>query len=335
MKVCIVGAGGIGGLLAVKFSQAGEAVTVVDRGLHLDAMRSHGLSLKMADGTESTTTDLRVTGKISQDGSTDLIILAVKAHQIADVAADLSPLYGSDTSVLTVQNGIPWWYFQRHGGELDSKRLQKLDPEGLIAQHIPAERILGCVAYPACELAAPGMIRHIEGNRFPVGELDGCVTERATTAANLFNNAGLKSYVIDDIRAEIWLKAWGALCFNPISALTNATMVDICQHDETRKLVINMMTEAQTIAEKLGIAFRRTIEERVAGAEAVGAHKTSMLHDSLAGRPMEVDAVIGAVTELGRITQSSCPTIDSIYACVSLLNDKVQQLGVEQPNKSD
>jgi 2-dehydropantoate 2-reductase len=329
MKVCIVGAGSIGGLLAVKFSQAGAEVTVVDRGLHLEAMQSRGLSLRMADGTESTANDLRVTGKISQAAKADLVILGVKAYQIADVAPDLPSLYGPDTSVLTVQNGIPWWYFERHGGELDSTRLQTLDPEGLIAQHIPAERILGCVAYPACEMVAPGMIHHIEGNRFPVGELDGCVSERADVAANLFNNAGLKSYVIEDIRAEIWLKAWGALSFNPISALTQATMVDICRHDETRKLVVDMMTEAQTIAEKLGIAFRRTIEERIAGAEAVGAHKTSMLQDSLAGRPMEVDAVIGAVTELGRITQSRCPTIDSIYACVNLLNDKVQQLGVE------
>jgi 2-dehydropantoate 2-reductase len=329
MKVCIVGAGSIGGLLAVKFSQAGAEVTVVDRGLHLEAMQSRGLSLRMADGTESTANDLRVTGKISQAAKADLVILGVKAYQIADVAPDLPSLYGPDTSVLTVQNGIPWWYFERHGGELDSTRLQTLDPEGLIAKHIPAERILGCVAYPACEMVAPGMIHHIEGNRFPVGELDGCVSERADVAANLFNNAGLKSYVIEDIRAEIWLKAWGALSFNPISALTQATMVDICQHNETRKLVVDMMTEAQTIAEKLGIAFRRTIEERVAGAEAVGAHKTSMLQDSLAGRPMEVDAVIGAVTELGRITQSRCPTIDSIYACVNLLNDKVQQLGVE------
>ena len=329
MKVCIVGAGSVGGLLAVKFSQAGEEVTVVDRGLHLEAMQSRGLSLRMADGTESTANDLRVTGKISQAAKANLVILGVKAYQIADVAPDLSSLYGPDTSVLTLQNGIPWWYFERHGGELDSTRLQTLDPEGLIAQHIPAERILGCVAYPACEMVAPGMIHHIEGNRFPVGELDGCVSERADAVANLFNNAGLKSYVIEDIRAEIWLKAWGALSFNPISALTQATMVDICQHNETRKLVVDMMTEAQTIAEKLGIAFRRTIEERIAGAEAVGAHKTSMLQDSLAGRPMEVDAVIGAVTELGRITQSPCPTIDSIYACVNLLNDKVQQLGVE------
>lgn len=329
MKVCIVGAGSVGGLLAVKFSQAGEEVTVVDRGLHLEAMQSRGLSLRMADGTESTANDLRVTGKISQAAKADLVILGVKAYQIADVAPDLSSLYGPDTSVLTVQNGIPWWYFERHGGELDSTRLQTLDPKGLIAQHIPAERILGCVAYPACEMVAPGMIHHIEGNRFPVGELDGCVSERADAVANLFNNAGLKSYVIEDIRAEIWLKAWGGLSFNPISALTQATMVDICQHNETRKLVVDMMTEAQTIAEKLGIAFRRTIEERIAGAEAVGAHKTSMLQDSLAGRPMEVDAVIGAVTELGRITQSPCPTIDSIYACVNLLNDKVQQLGVE------
>ena len=329
MKVCIVGAGSIGGLLAVKFSQAGAEVTVVDRGLHLEAMQSRGLSLRMADGTESTANDLRVTGKISQAAKADLVILGVKAYQIADVAPDLPSLYGPDTSVLTVQNGIPWWYFERHGGELDSTRLQTLDPEGLIAQHIPAERILGCVAYPACEMVAPGMIHHIEGNRFPVGELDGCVSERADVAANLFNNAGLKSYVIEDIRAEIWLKAWGALSFNPISALTQATIVDICQHNETRKLVVDMMTEAQTIAEKLGIAFRRTIEERVAGAEAVGAHKTSMLQDSLAGRPMEVDAVIGAVTELGRITQSPCPTIDAIYACANLLNDKIQQLAVE------
>jgi 2-dehydropantoate 2-reductase len=325
MKICIVGAGGIGGLLAVKFSQAGEEVTVVDQGLHLEAIEAHGLRLKMADGIESVATDLRVTGKISQVGNADLVILGVKAHQIAAVAPNLPPLYGSDTSVLTVQNGIPWWYFQRHGGELDGTRLQKLDPVGLIAGHIPAERILGCVAYPACAMASPGMIHHIEGNRFPVGELDGCVSERATRIANLFNAAGLKSYVIEDIRAEIWLKAWGALSFNPISALTRATMVDICRFHETRKLVVNMMKEAQTIAEKLGISFRRTIEERIAGAEAVGAHKTSMLQDILAGRSLEVEAMIGAIAELGRITQSPCPTIDAVYACASLLDHTMQQ----------
>jgi 2-dehydropantoate 2-reductase len=325
MKICMIGAGAIGGLLAVKFALAGKEVTAVDQGLHLQAMRENGLRLHMADGTQWVAPNLRVTGQIKEVGISDLIILAVKAHQLATVAPHLPRLYGPDTVVLTVQNGLPWWYFQRHGGALEGTRLQTLDPDGVMTQHIPAERILGCVAYPASAMMGPGRIQHIEGNRFPVGELDGSRSERAMRVADLFNTAGFKSFVLEDIRAEIWLKAWGALSFNPISALTQATMVDICRFPETRALVATMMREAQVIAEKLGITFRHPIEKRIAGAEAVGAHKTSMLQDLQAGRSLEIEAVIGAIAELGRLTETPCLSVDAVYACAKLLDHTLER----------
>jgi len=331
MKICIVGAGAIGGFLAAKLAQSGEEVTVVDRGRHLQAIRSVGLHLQMADGTESVTTNLAVTDRLAEVGTSDLIILAVKAHQIAAVAPGLPAIYGPDTVVLTVQNGIPWWYFERHGGVLENTRLRTLDPEGIISRSIPAERVLGCVAYPAAGVTAPGRIRHVEGNRFPVGELDGELSMRAARVADLFNAAGFKSIVLGDIRSEIWLKAWGALSFNPISALTQATMLDICSFAETRVLVASMMAETQVIAEKLGISFRHTIERRITGAAGVGAHKTSMLQDLLAGRSLEIDGVIGVIVELGRLTKTQCPSVDAIYACVKLLDQMLQRASRSSP----
>ncbi|WP_295428818.1 2-dehydropantoate 2-reductase [uncultured Thiodictyon sp.] len=332
MKICIVGAGAIGGLLAAKFARSGEEVTVVDRGLHLQAILRDGLHLQMADGTQSVTTKLAVTDRLAEVGTTDLIVLAVKAHQIAAVAPGLPGIYGPDTTVLTVQNGIPWWYFERHGGALENTRLWSLDPEGIISRNIPAERLIGCVAYPASSVTGPGRIRHIEGNRFPVGELDGKLSERAARVAGLFNAVGFKSFVLEDIRSEIWLKAWGALSFNPISALTQATMLDICCFPQTRVLVASMMAETQVIAEKLGISFRHTIERRITGAAGVGAHKTSMLQDLLAARSLEIDGVIGVIVELGRLTKTPCPSVDAIYACVKLLDRKMS--GVRRPRRA-
>jgi len=282
----------------------------------------------MADGTLAVAPTLRVTDHPEELEPAELIILAVKAHQIPAIAPRLPSLYRPDTLVLTVQNGIPWWYFQRHGGPLEGTRLQTLDPEGVIARHIPAERILGGVAYPASTLAAPGLIQHIEGHRFPVGELDGSRGDRAARVADLFNAAGFKSFVLDDLRGELWLKAWGALSFNPISALTQATMADICRFPETRALVAAMMGEAQRIAEQLGITFRHPIKKRIAGAEAVGAHKTSMLQDLQAGRSLEIEAVIGAIAELGRLTGTPCPVIDAVYACAKLLDHTMRQSGL-------
>ncbi len=323
MKICIIGAGAIGGLLGARLALAGEELSFIERpGPHLDAIRSSGLKLLMHDGEELTAGGLKASEDFGAPGPQDVVILAVKAYHIPPIAPKLRALFGPDTIVITIQNGIPWWYFQKHGGELDGRRLEAVDPDGTIAANIEPERIIGCVVYPAAEVIAPGVIKHVEGNRFPVGELDGSTSARAQLIAETFNKAGFKSFVLDNVRSEIWLKAWGNLSFNPISALTQATLVDICQFPPTRALAARMMEEAQTIANKLGIEFRHTIEKRIAGAESVGRHKTSMLQDVEAGRALEVEAVVGTIVELGRLTNTPTPHIDAVYACVKLL-DKI------------
>ena len=324
MKVCIVGAGAIGGYLAVKLVLAGAQVTAIIRGDNLAAVKANGLKLFEA-GKEYVVRDLIATDKLAEGRPQDLVILAMKAHQVTPVANQLELLLGPATTIVTMQNGIPWWYFQKHGGEFDGRRVESVDPGGVIADHIPIERIIGCVVYPACEMVAPGVIRHIEGNRFPVGELDGAETPRVAAIAELFKKTGLKSPVLTDIRSEIWLKLWGNLTFNPISALTQATLVDICQFPPSRALAVSMMTEAQAIANKLGVEFRVSSERRIAGAEGVGKHKTSMLQDVEAGRALEIDALVGSVIELGRLTQTPTPHIDAVYACTSLLANRLRE----------
>lgn len=320
MRICVVGAGAIGGLMGAKLALAGEDVTLIDVGAHLEAIKKNGLKLVMHDGAELVARDVKATDDMSEAGPQDVVIIAVKAYQIATLARDMRALFGPETAVVTIQNGIPWWYFQKHGGEYDGRRLEAVDPTGEIEANIEAERIVGCVVYPAGVVTAPGVVRHVEGNRFPVGELDGSQSERVERFSQALTNAGFKSYVLDNIRSEIWLKVWGNLSFNPISALAHATLVDICQFPETRELAANMMAEAQAIAEKLGIKFRHTIERRIAGAEGVGKHKTSMLQDVEAGNALEVEALVGAVVEIGRLTQTPTPCIDAVYACVKLLN---------------
>jgi 2-dehydropantoate 2-reductase len=218
-----------------------------------------------------------------------------------------------------MQNGIPFWYFHNRNGDLAGSIVRSVDPNGVIGTHIPPGRVIGCVVYPASELVAPGVVRHIEGDRFPVGELDGCASARVKRVSECFVNAGFKAPVLDDIRAEIWLKLWGNLTFNPISALSRSTLVDICQYPPTRELAAAMMSEAQEIATKLGISFRVGLEKRIAGAEKVGAHKTSMLQDVEAGRTPEIDALVGSVIELGRLTHTHTPHIDAVYAVTKLL----------------
>ncbi len=320
MKICVVGAGAIGGLMGARFALAGQEVTLIDVGAHLAAIRADGLKLIGPDGGEEVARELVATDDMAEAGPQDLVVIAVKAHHIAGLAPAMRGLFGNDTAVLTVQNGIPWWYFQKHGGEFDGQRIVAVDPDGKIAANIEAERIVGCVVYPAGAVVAPGVIRHVEGNRFPVGELDGSESDRVAAIAELFNGSGFKSYVLDNIRSEIWLKLWGNLSFNPISALSHATMVDICQLGLTRDLAETMMVEAQAIANKLGIEFRHTIERRLEGAEKVGKHKTSMLQDVEAGRLLEVEALVGAVVELARLTATPTPHIDAVYALATLLN---------------
>ena len=325
MKYSVIGAGAIGGLLGARLSLAGEDVTFIERpGPHLEAIKQNGLKLLMHDGEELLARDVKVMDDMTQAGMQDVVIIAVKAYQIPAIAARMRALFAPSTAVVTIQNGIPWWYFHKHGGEFEGRRLESVDPSGEIDANIEPDRIIGCVVYPAAEIVAPGVIKHVEGNRFPVGELDGSTSERVESISESFNNAGFKSFVLDNIRAEIWLKAWGNLSFNPISALTQATLVDICQFPLTRELAARMMEEAQTIANKLGITFRLTIDKRIAGAESVGRHKTSMLQDVEAGRPLEIEALVGTVVELGRVTSTPTPYIDAVYALVKLI-DKVMR----------
>jgi 2-dehydropantoate 2-reductase len=318
-RICVVGAGAIGGLLAAKFALAGEDVTVIDQGAHLAAIQKGGLKLEWHDG-KMQTAKMKAVNKASEAGKQDLVVLAVKAHFLDQVVRDIDHLMDKDTVVLTVQNGLPWWYFQKLGGKYDNQRLESLDPSGVLTKKVEAERLIGCVVYPAAAVTAPGVIHHVEGDRFPIGELDGKTRERTKSLHDLFVKAGLKSRVLKDIRSEIWLKAWGNLSFNPISALTQATLVDICQFAETRALAATMMKEAQEIAEKLGVTFRVTIDKRIAGAESVGAHKTSMLQDVEAGRSLETEALIGSILEMAKITNTPAPAIESVYALVKLLN---------------
>jgi ketopantoate reductase len=325
MKVCVIGAGAIGGMIAVKLALSGEEVSVVDRGAHLAAIRSNGLKLRWQDGTVSTA-KVRAFDKSAEAGKQDLIVLAVKSYDLEEAVRDIAPLLGADTMVMTVQNGIPWWYFQREGGKFEGYRFASLDPRGVLSEAIDPRRLIGCVAYPAAALA-PGIVYHIEGDRFPVGELDGQESERVKHVSDAFNRAGLRSRVISDIRAEIWLKAWGSLSFNPISALTHATMEEICRHPDTRKLAADMMAEAQVIAEKLGIRFRHTIEKRLKGAEEVGAHKTSMLQDLEGGHQLETEALVGSVLEIGRLTEIPTPAIATVYALLKLLENVLQASG--------
>jgi 2-dehydropantoate 2-reductase len=327
MKIAIIGAGAIGGYVGVKLALAGEDVTFIVRGANLDAIRKEGMKLIMSDGTEHVARRLKATDDYAAAGPQDLVILAMKAHQLEAVANDVPKLYGPDTAVVTMQNGIPYWYFHKHGGELAGSIVRSVDPTGLIGRKIHPSRVIGCVVYPASELIAPGVVKHIEGDRFPVGELDGSSSARVARISECFTNAGFKSPVLDDIRAEMWLKLWGNLTFNPISALTRSTLVDICQYPRTRELAAAMMTEAQAIAHKLGITFRVTLEKRIAGAEKVGRHKTSMMQDVEAGRAPEIDALVASVVELGRLTNTRTPHIDAVYALTSLLAQTIASNG--------
>jgi 2-dehydropantoate 2-reductase len=320
MKFAVVGAGAIGGYLGVRLALAGEAVTFIARGRNLEAIRANGMKLVLEDGTEQITRDVRAVEQPGEAGPQDVILLTVKAHQVSAVAPQLEAMCHADTAIVTMQNGIPWWYFLHgHGGPLAGRPVTSADPDGTIAQHVDPRRIVGSVVYPAAELEQPGVVRVVEGNRFTLGELDGSTTPRVQAISEALVRGGLKAPITSDIRSEIWLKLWGNLSFNPISALTHATLVDICQFPLTRALAAAMMTEAQIIAEKLGVTFRVPLEKRIAGAERVGAHKTSMLQDVEHGRAIEIEALVGSVAELGRMTDTPTPHIDAVYACASLL----------------
>ena len=325
MKIAIIGAGAIGGLVGVKLALAGEDVTFIVRGANLEAIRRQGMKLVHADGSEQVARNVVATDDYAAAGVQDVVVLAMKAHQVEAVAGELPQLVRPDTVIVTMQNGIPFWYFHEHGGALAGTQLKSVDPTGVLSRSVPARQILGCVVYPASELTAPGVVRHIEGDRFPIGELDGSTSERALRVSACLTRAGFKSPVLADIRAEIWLKLWGNLTFNPISSLARATLADICLDPLARKLAADMMREAQAVAHKLGIEFRVSLEKRIAGAEKVGAHKTSMLQDFEAGRAPEIEALVGSVVELARLTATPTPHIDAVYALVKLLASTMQR----------
>ena len=328
MSIAIVGAGAIGGHLGVKLTAAGERVTFIARGANLDAIRSDGMRLIEEDGSEVHARDVAATSSMREAGVHDTVLITVKAHQVGAIAAELKHMIGPDTAVVTLQNGIPWWYFL-HGfdGPQAGARVENSDPGGEIARHLDAATVIGSVVYPAAILERPGVARVVEGNRYTLGEPDGSMSARVKTLSERLIAAGFKSPVIADIRSEIWLKLWGNLSFNPISALTHATLVDICRFPDTRALARAMMEEAQGIANALGVTFRVDIDRRIAGAEKVGAHKTSMLQDVEAGRAIELEALVGSVIELGRLTDTPTPHIDTVYALMRMLSKSLTDAG--------
>ncbi len=330
MKIAVVGAGAIGGYLGARLARSGQTVTFIARNRNLEAINTNGFKLVLEDGSEEHTPagpNLRAVQRYADAGEQDVVLLTVKAHQVKDLLPDLRGLFGPQTMVVTMINGVPWWYFHKLAGPYEGRSLQSLDPDGLIAANIEPERLVGSVVYPASELVAPGVVKLIEGNRFSLGELDGSRSERIETLSKAMMAAGFKSPVARDIRSEIWVKLWGNLTFNPISALTHATLEDICRYPLTRELAASMMREAQAVGEKLGVAFKISLEQRIAGAEAVGAHKTSMLQDVEAGRALELEALVGSVVELGRITETPTPAISAIYAATSLLSRTLSAQG--------
>jgi 2-dehydropantoate 2-reductase len=300
---------------------AGADVTLVDVGPHREAMSERGLTLVDPDGTQRHTEAPHVTRDVSRDDGRDLVVLGVKAYDLPTVAPMVPRVTGPESVVLPVQNGIPWWYFHRSSGELEGHRIEAVDPEGTIERHIDTERVVGCVPFAAGCVVEPGVVRHMEGEWFPVGELDGRRTARVRGVAELLERIGLRSRVLDDVRSELWLKALGNLSFNPISALTRATLGEICRDPEARTLVRAMMEEARAIAEALGVSFRCSIEDRIEGAEAVGDHRTSMLQDLERGERLELEALVGAVLELAELTDQPAPTIWTVYRLTRLLDE--------------
>ncbi|MCK0094054.1 2-dehydropantoate 2-reductase [Yoonia sp. F2084L] len=316
MKICIFGAGAIGGYMGAKLAEAGADVSLVARGPHLAAMQENGLTL-IEEGV-SKTVPVTVSDNSADLGPQDYVIVTLKAHSVPPVVDKMKPLIGPNTTIVSGVNGVPWWYFHKVGGDLEGTRLASVDPGNAQWDGFGPDNVLGCVVYPAAEVIEPGVIKHIEGNRFSLGEPSGEKSERAMALSKALSAAGLKAPVRPKIRDEIWVKLWGNLSFNPISALTHATLDVLCTEPGTREVARNMMLEAQTIAEKLGVKFPIDVDRRIQGGADVGAHRTSMLQDLDANRPMEIDALVGSVQELGRVTNTPTPTIDTVLALIQL-----------------
>lgn len=321
MKFVILGAGATGGFLGARLAQAGADVTLIARGPHLAAMQERGL--RVYGPEDDFTVQPHCTDDWSVIREADAVFLTVKAHAVSALAPRLGETLGPNTAVITAQNGIPWWYFYRTDGPLAGTRLESVDPGGVIAAHVDPERVIGCIVWPATNLVEPGVIEHVEGTRFTLGELDGSRSDRCRAIAAALIAAKLKAPVSTRIRHDIWLKVLGNVAFNPISALTRATVVEIVTLPETRELARALMTEADSVARALGITLDIGIDQRLAGAERAGEHKTSMLQDVETGRPLEVEALIGAIVELGERLDLPLPHLCTIYAATKLLAARI------------
>jgi len=317
VRIVIAGAGAIGGYIGARLAHAGADVVLFARGPHLRAMQEHGVRVVSAEGDFSVRP--QVTGDLASIGAADVVFLGVKAHGLPGMAPTLRPLLGPDTIVVSTQNGIPWWYFQGHGGDLDGLRLERVDPGGVVASSIEHRRVIGSLAYFATDIVEPGVIHHTEGNRISFGEPNGERSDRVRQVTAALAAAGFRCPITTRIRHEIWVKLLGNVAFNPVSVLTGGTLEQLTRHPEVSRLARAVMVEAEAIAGKLGIELPITIDQRMAGAEKVGAHKTSMLQDYEAGRPMELEAVVGAVVELGERLGVATPSTSAVYACVKFL----------------
>jgi len=314
MKICIYDAGAIGAWLGVELTLSGRDVTLIARGPHLRAMQTNGVRL-LKDGGERVAHP-RCIADSAEAGPQDYVIVTLKAHSLPGIVDSIQPLLGPDTAVVTGVNGIPWWYFYKLEGPYENHKLESIDPGGRFWDTVGPQRAIGFVVYPAAEIAAPGVIRHIEGDRFILGEPDGQISGRAQALCDALQEAGLTSRLRNNVRDDIWVKLWGNLSFNPISALTHATLDKVAGEEGTRQVCRLMMLEAQQIGEKLGAKFRVSVDKRIAGGAAVGAHKTSMLQDLELGRPMEIDALVTVVQELGHLVEVPTPTIDVVLALI-------------------
>ena len=320
MRIVIAGAGAIGGYIGARLAKVGADVVLFARGPHLRAMQERGLRVISPDGDFEVKP--RVAGDLAAIGPADVVFLGVKAHSLTALAPQLAPLLGPDTAVVSTQNGVPWWYFHGYGGELEGLRLERVDPGGVIASAIEPRRVVGSLAYFSTDVAEPGVIHHTEGNRISFGEPDGSRSERTRKIAEALIAAGFRCPVTTRFRHEIWVKLLGNVAFNPISALTGGTLVELVRHPDVSAIIREIMTETEAVAAKLGVDLPISIDQRMAGAEKVGEHKTSMLQDLEAGRPMELEAVVGAVVELGARLGVPMPATRTVYACATMLNER-------------
>jgi 2-dehydropantoate 2-reductase len=318
MKFLIAGAGAIGAYIGARMVRAGFDVTLFARGPHLKAMQEHGVQVKSGEGDFQV--QPKVVGSLEEAGPADVVFLGVKAHSLPQLASQLNPVLGPDTTVVSAQNGIPWWYFQGLGGPWEGMHLERIDPRGVISSAIEARRVVGSIVYLSTEIPAPGVIQHMDGNRITIGEPDGTRSDRCRRIAQALVASGLRCPITTHIRQEIWVKLLGNASFNPVSALTRATLVQMARDPGVSVLVRNIMHEVESVSTKLGIEMPVTIEQRMAGAEKVGEHKTSMLQDLEAGRPMELEALVGSVVELGERLGLPMPYTQSIYSCARLLS---------------